>query len=288
MLRGYMFKNVNVITGGFPCQDISVAGKQAGIKAKRSGLWTDLCRLIGEIRPRYAIVENVPNLLSGPTEQRGGWFGQVLGDLAQIGYDSEWHSIQAANFGAPHIRDRVWIIATPMAHAKELQNHVSKQHTQKSKRQKPKFRDSSSKGFVANTKHSGIPQRWRTTDVGKECDGQSGVPGNVVQGIGVKEEKALYFGYSSANVANSSGERLQGCSQTRNNEKDLQERRNKFIARCSAVQGNIWESEPNVGRVAHGIPKRVDRLRGLGNAVVPQILEFIGYNILEEHNNAET
>ena len=65
----------DVITGGFPCQDISVAGKQAGLDGDRSSLWTELCRIIGEIRPRYATVENVPNSLSGPGEHTGGWFG---------------------------------------------------------------------------------------------------------------------------------------------------------------------------------------------------------------------
>jgi len=99
---------IDVITGGFPCQDLSVAGKQAGITGERSGLWGELARIISEVRPRYAIVENVTALLSG---DRGGWFGRVLGDLAEIGYDCEWHCIPAANVGAPHQRDRVWIVA---------------------------------------------------------------------------------------------------------------------------------------------------------------------------------
>ncbi|WP_085908305.1 DNA cytosine methyltransferase [Kiloniella majae] len=104
---------VDVITGGFPCQDLSLAGNQAGIEAERSGLWLELCRVIGDVRPKYAIVENVANLLSGPSEQRGGWFGRVLGDLASIGYDAEWHCIPAAAVGAPHRRDRAWIITYP-------------------------------------------------------------------------------------------------------------------------------------------------------------------------------
>ena len=100
----------DVITGGFPCQDISVAGKQKGIEAERSGLWSELARLIGEIRPKYAIVENVTALLSG---ERGRWFQRVLGDLAEIGYDTEWHCIPASNLGADHERDRVYIITYP-------------------------------------------------------------------------------------------------------------------------------------------------------------------------------
>jgi len=104
----------DVITGGFPCQDISTAGKKAGIsRGTRSGLWSEIVRLIGELSPRYIIVENVANLLSGPSEQRGGWFGRVLGDLAECGYDAEWENIPASALGAPHRRDRVWLVAYP-------------------------------------------------------------------------------------------------------------------------------------------------------------------------------
>ena len=77
----------------------------------RSGLWSEIVRLIGELRPQYVIVENVAALLSGPSERRGGWFGRVLGDLAERGYDAEWENIPA--LGAPHRRERVWIVAYP-------------------------------------------------------------------------------------------------------------------------------------------------------------------------------
>jgi len=96
--------DVDVICGGFPCQDISVAGKGAGLAGERSGLWREYARLIGEIRPRYVIVENVAALL-----YRG--LGDVLGDLAALGYDAEWHCIRAARVGLPHYHDRLWIIA---------------------------------------------------------------------------------------------------------------------------------------------------------------------------------
>ena len=95
---------IDLVCGGFPCQDISVAGKGAGIQGERSGLWAELCRLIGEIRPRWAVMENVSALL-------GRGLGTVLGDLAAIGYDTEWHCIPASCVGAPHHRDRVWILA---------------------------------------------------------------------------------------------------------------------------------------------------------------------------------
>lgn len=113
-LTGGQVGTIDVITGGFPCQDLSTAGKQAGLTGNRSGLWSEIARLISNIRPRYAIVENVANLLSGPSEQRGRWFGRVLGDLAECGYNAEWENIPASAVGAPHRRERVWIVAYPM------------------------------------------------------------------------------------------------------------------------------------------------------------------------------
>jgi len=98
--------SVDVICGGFPCQDISVAGKKAGIGGLRSGLWKEYLRLINEIRPKYAIIENVANL-------RSHGLITVLQDLWQIGYNAEWHCISASALGAPHQRDRIWIIAYP-------------------------------------------------------------------------------------------------------------------------------------------------------------------------------
>ena len=103
-LRGEDVGTVDVICGGFPCQDVSVAGSRAGITGARSGLWVEFARLICEIRPKYVLVENVPGLLSSGLQQ-------VLGDLASLGFDAEWQCISAAAIGAPHERDRVWIIA---------------------------------------------------------------------------------------------------------------------------------------------------------------------------------
>lgn len=97
---------VDVICGGFPCQDISNAGHRKGIGGERSGLWSEYARLIGEIRPSYVIVENVAALL-------GRGLGVVLGDLAALGYDAEWDCIPAAAVGALHYRDRLWITAYP-------------------------------------------------------------------------------------------------------------------------------------------------------------------------------
>lgn len=104
---------IDVITGGFPCQDLSLAGLQAGLGGARSGLWSEIVRLVGELRPKFIIIENVANLLAGPCEQPGGWFSRVLCDLAALGYDAEWENIPAATVGAPHRRERVWIVAYP-------------------------------------------------------------------------------------------------------------------------------------------------------------------------------
>ena len=105
-LDGKKFKNIDLITGGFPCQDISVAGRGAGLEGERSSLWFELLRIIRDIRPRYALVENVPMLTS-----RGGT--RVVADLAKIGYDTEWQIISAAEVGAWHLRKRIWIVAYP-------------------------------------------------------------------------------------------------------------------------------------------------------------------------------
>jgi DNA (cytosine-5)-methyltransferase 1 len=99
-------KDYDVICGGFPCQNISVGGNQKGITGKESSLWKEYWRIINEVRPRYAIIENVERL-------RKNGLGVVLNDLSKIGYDAEWHCITAEAVGLPHQRDRMWIISYP-------------------------------------------------------------------------------------------------------------------------------------------------------------------------------
>ena len=192
---------VDAICGGFPCQDISVAGTGRGLKGERSGLWTEFARIISELGPRYVIVENVSALLS-----RG--LGRVLGDLASIGYDAEWHCIPASYIGAPHRRDRVWIVA--------YSNHGQR-----------KQQDDS------------ICSRGNAVNTCSEEMADSDCPMLERQRIASR----------------------------------IQKERNSFSGT------SWWSTEPNVGRVAHGIPLRVDRLKALGNAVVPQIPEIIGRSI---------
>jgi DNA (cytosine-5)-methyltransferase 1 len=95
---------VDVVSGGFPCQDISVAGKGDGLDGERSGMWTHMARVVGEVRPRFVFVENSPMLVTRGLER-------VLGDFAQMGYDCKWTVMGAADIGAPHQRDRIWIVA---------------------------------------------------------------------------------------------------------------------------------------------------------------------------------
>lgn len=95
---------IGLVAGGFPCQDISAAGKGAGIGGERSGLWSEMARIIGEVRPRFAFVENSPLLVS-----RG--LDVVLSDLAEMGYHAAWGIVSAADAGAPHLRKRIWILA---------------------------------------------------------------------------------------------------------------------------------------------------------------------------------
>jgi DNA (cytosine-5)-methyltransferase 1 len=99
---------VDVICGGFPCQDISTGGQGGGIEGERSGLWSEYARVVGELRPKFVIVENVAALL-------GRGVDRVLGDLAAVGFDAEWHCLPATSAGYPHGRDRLWLVAYPSA-----------------------------------------------------------------------------------------------------------------------------------------------------------------------------
>jgi DNA (cytosine-5)-methyltransferase 1 len=212
--------SVDAICGGFPCQDISTAGRNAGLDGERSGLWTDYARIVRELRPSIVIVENVSALL-------GRGLNRVLGDLAALGYDAEWHCIPASAVGARHQRDRVWIVAYPNAFCAGATN-------------------GSSAGQSAQY-----------------------------------DARSLIIGGSSADdVADAIGFRQSGSWKSfKWSGKTPILDRQAIDAFASSV-GNIWRVEPDVGRVANGVPDRLDRLKGLGNAVVPQIPEIIGRAIL--------
>jgi DNA (cytosine-5)-methyltransferase 1 len=162
-LRSGDIGSAEVICGGFPCQDISVAGKGEGIEGSRSGLWVEYDRLIGEIGPRIVIVENVSALL-------GRGIARVLGDLAALGYDCQWHCIPASAVGAPHRRDRAWIVAYANDDGLEAGAHTESSYiqrrngkTKKEAGQRP-LRDTwvvsdGSYGIVANPNGAGLERQ---------------------------------------------------------------------------------------------------------------------------------
>jgi DNA (cytosine-5)-methyltransferase 1 len=129
---------VDVISGGFPCQDISAAGRGAGIDGERSGMWREMARIIHEVRPRFAFVENSPMLTS-----RG--LGTVLGDLAEMGFDAKWGVLGAADVGANHQRDRIWIVAKWRGQLPHSQhNRIRRWEQQQESLEKKEMADSSS------------------------------------------------------------------------------------------------------------------------------------------------
>lgn len=205
-------ERVQVLAGGFPCQDISNAGKREGIDGEQSGLWTDFRRAIGEIRPAYVFVENVAAILT-----RGA--GRVLGDLAALGYDAEWDCIPAAAVGAPHLRDRWYMVAYARIQQQPAEQSVP------------------------------FPGSRNAVDAARD---------------GASREMA---------DPNRAGRQKLFPSTVA--------ARARLRSRCRDAERRYWAVEPNVGRVANGIPARLDRLRGLGNAVVPQIPEIIGGWIIE-------
>ena len=235
-----------VITGGFPCQDISTAGKGAGIDGERSGLWSEIARLIGEVRPRYAIMENVSALL-------GRGLDRVLGDLASIGYDAEWHCITASSVGAPHRRDRIWI--TAYCYADSNGQPIKPKHDEKSEMQK----------HVADPKQ---PRLEGTTGTG------------VSRARGAAEQPAA----CSSDVADSNQPRLERWLREGLQERAVEQPVGEGGTRPGKLSDQ-WLIEPNVGRVADGVPNRVDRLKCLGNAVVPLIPQLIGESILKFEKN---
>ncbi|MGE8709023.1 DNA cytosine methyltransferase [Leptospira interrogans] len=181
---------IDVVSGGFPCQDISIAGKRIGIEGERSGLWKEMFRVICEVRPRYAFVENSPLLT-----QRG--INRVLGDLASMGYDAEWGVLGANHAGAPHIRKRIWILAYTSS------------------------------------------DQWE------------------------RESKSREFKISPFIDRDGSEEHVA----------------EQKVRRRISDGGEWWATEPNVGRVAHGVAFRVDRLRAIGNGQVPMVAK-VAWNIL--------
>jgi len=244
-IRGQDLPKGDWITcGGFPCQDISVAGKGAGLAGERSGLWFEYARLIGEIRPCYAVMENV-----GALSFRG--LDAVLGSLAEIGYDAEWCNICASDVGAPHRRERIWIVAYP---------------TSREPREQTKWEG-----------RQDIIRRSTNSRGSKESRGETlAYPHSMrMERQGAKFQTAR-TGRTGKDVAYASGEGLEGWEKAVQLEKGWHSDTGYDRKKAGSIWRNSqWDSEPNVGRVANGVPSRVDRLKCLGNSIVPQIAELI-------------
>jgi DNA (cytosine-5)-methyltransferase 1 len=256
-------ERVDLLAGGFPCQPVSVAGKQLA-QADERWLWPEFARAIRELRPRLVLVENVPGLLGAH-----GGFGDVLGDLVAFGYDAEWDCIPAAAIGAPHLRYRVYIVA----HAHQLNGDCAGSGP------------SAFRGFRSTTASllAGDPLSHASPLLGEtlEWDEPDGVLppfpdddstgwADATGGSGPQADRGTVTGSDSP-------QRTLGDSDGPSPDAYAPE----GGPRGATSQSGWWLVEPNVGRVAHGVPSRVDRLRSLGNAVVPQVIEVIGRRLLE-------
>jgi DNA (cytosine-5)-methyltransferase 1 len=234
--------NPTIICGGFPCQDLSYAGKGAGLSGSRSGLWWEMHRIISELRPRVAVVENVPGLVT-----RG--LAEVLGSLSEIGYDAEWESIRASDFGAPHKRERVFLVAYTEAFSDDgrKDRELSAQEVR-------------GEGFnakVGNSNQNGVARFTKSPE-------ELGVDG---------------FGEEAPNT---SSEGLEGRRKPEGIQGAARQGLAEELRARHLLNGyGRWDICPIAPfcRVDDGVSYRVDRLRSLGNSVVPQCAEYIGRKI---------
>jgi len=228
---------VDVVSGGFPCQDISAAGKGDGLDGKRSGMWHEMARVVGEVMPSYVFVENSPMLTT-----RGGT--RVIADLAAMGYDCKWTVMGAADVGANHQRDRIWIVgkATHTA-VNRLQGQANQQILESKGRnelQPSESRDSIKMAHTDSTqcKRNQCAERTQTQYTNFDGSGK----------LADTQDKGDVWRLRSLGTTEKQDDAGRGPS---------------YGSR------QWWQSEPNVGRVADGVAARVDRLKAIGNGQVP-------------------
>ena len=259
-------KEVNTLTGGFPCQDISCANpKGEGIQGERSGLWVYYAKAIREIRPEYAIIENVPMLAN-----RG--LNVVLGNLAENGYDAEWFCLRASNFGALHRRERLFVIAYPN---EQLRNEIHGQQP------------NDERGIAPNPNHQRQPQLQRS---------EQDIRGRINNGIETltphsnsNKGQCEYENQEVCPRGNSPSprfitydfrDRIQRCA-----EESLQSKQGfswcADVRRIEDLQGRPSIPQPLFRGGRDGIPNWMDRIKCCGNAVVPQVAQFIARRIKE-------
>ena len=238
---------VDVVSGGFPCQDISAAGGGAGIDGERSGMWREMARIIHEVRPKFVFVENSPMLTS-----RG--LGRVLGDLATMGFDARWGVLGAADVGANHQRDRIWIVGkVTNTSINGLSRQTNKQIMESQGSSQFQLGESRNSSEMANTKKL-------------LSDG-----GNDNTRISMERETQPQFGNNSRskNMANTTsiGQSGQGQHEQPISSKTSGNWQANIIEPIGS--SDFWAAEPNVGRVVDGLASRVDRLKAIGNGQVP-------------------
>ena len=224
---------VDVVSGGFPCQDISAAGKGAGIDGERSGMWREMARIIHEVRPRFVFVENSPMLVS-----RG--LGTVLGDLASMGFDARWGVLGAADVGAPHQRDRIWIVAKWRGQLSHTQHNRVRRWEQQQEGAKKTSRE------LANSRCE-LWSTWDSTELETKTQ------------IGTTSELHDKPSGARQNVSNYNSAQRQRVQQS-------ERKKQKYAYACDS---RWWQTEPNVGRVVDGVAAGVDRLKAIGNGQVP-------------------
>jgi DNA (cytosine-5)-methyltransferase 1 len=282
----------NVICGGYPCQPFSTAGKRRGEEDPRH-LWPWVREAISRLRPDYAILENVRGHLS-----MGGL--SVVAELASIGYDCEWRVVSAASVGANHRRDRIIIVAYPQSQY----GNVGNNHTRGSAQSETlsELGNSSGQETMADSNDS-RPHRAQIYSTETRLNAFSGLGGccenvadtdceqwNVgghLNGSGkVTEWDSIQspISGSSGSVPNTDGIGGRGLRALADGRETVFGGQTELRGKDGYAGWQWWEIEPDVGRVAHGIPSRVDRLRGLGNAVVPQVAEVIGRLVIEHAN----
>jgi len=236
---------VDVVSGGFPCQDISAAGKGAGIDGERSGMWGEMARVICEVRPRFVFVENSPMLTS-----RG--LGRVLGDLASMGFDARWGVLGAADVGAPHQRDRIWIVAKWRGQLSYAQHDRIRRWEQ----QQESIEEKNSN--VENTRHR---NRWDKRIIERREIPQGEWATNTSEVSRPSEQSKTLADTTSL------GQQRQGQHEQPIHPTQGSNWQTNYVE--SIGRPEQWSVEPNVGRVADGVAARVDRLKAIGNGQVP-------------------
>lgn len=272
----------DLVCGGFPCQDISSAGRGVGIVGERSGLWSEMARVIGAVRPRWVIAENVSAL-------RSKGLTLVLQDLCSLGYDAEWHCIPASAVGAPHRRDRVWIIAyrnsdgdcqpvVPVdAEASGVQGDVAYRNDQpETEREYGEDVQSSGTGGQNDRRGSDGTPMEVSPGVARQDPADVAHPNSPRLEVGQREprddgaeQSAVVGGGEAGNVPNSTSPGQLRAEQLEDNREGQRGRGADDLDPQGEVRGweGQWAVEPPVGRVAHGVPFELHLLRGLNEEV---------------------